>query len=141
MNLLEYYAQVQRFAYDSQFRLEMDVPEEVRDVIVIKCILQPFVENALLHGIDKQGDNGVIRVCAREEAGKLKLMVEDNGCGMEPEKAAELLDERAQGYGIPNVRHRLQNIYGDEAIIRIESRSGEGTRVLIEMPARHEAKQ
>lgn len=137
MSLLEYYAQVQRFAYDSQFRLEMDVPEELKDVTVIKCILQPFVENALLHGIDKQGSRGVIRVTAREEAGRLRLTVEDNGCGMEAEKAAELLDERAQGYGIPNVRHRLQNIYGDDAVIRIESEPGKGTRVLIEMPARH----
>ena len=137
MSLLEYYAQVQRFAYDSQFRLEMDVPEELKDVTVIKCILQPFVENALLHGIDKQGSRGVIRVTAREETGRLQLTVEDNGCGMEAEKAAELLDERAQGYGIPNVRHRLQNIYGDDAVIRIESEPGKGTRVLIEMPARH----
>ena len=56
---------------------------------------------------------------------------------MEAEKAAELLDERAQGYGIPNVRHRLQNIYGDDAVIRIESEPGKGTRVLFEMPALH----
>ena len=95
------------------------------------------MENALLHGIDKQGSRGVIRVTAREETGRLQLTVEDNGCGMEAEKAAELLDERAQGYGIPNVRHRLQNIYGDDAVIRIESEPGKGTRVLIEMPARH----
>ena len=138
LNLLESYAEVQRFAYDSQFWLEMDVPQELRDVTVIKCILQPFVENALLHGIDKQGDAGLIRITAREEAGRLRLTVEDNGCGMEPEKVAELMDDRAQGYGIPNVRHRLRNIYGDEAIVHMESVPGRGTKVLIEIPARRE---
>lgn len=138
LNLLHSYAEVQRFAYDSQFRLEIDVPDELRGITVIKCILQPFVENALLHGIDKQGDAGLIRITGREEDGRLRLTVEDNGCGMEPEKVAELMNEKAQGYGIPNVQHRLRNIYGDEAFICMESEPGLGTRVLIEIPAQWE---
>lgn len=131
------YLEVQAFAYESQFRHEVDCPDSLRNAVILKYILQPVLENALVHGIDKRGDRGCIRIRAWEQAGFLKIEIADNGAGMSGEKIAQLLSCSASaGYGIRNVIQRIRLFYGEDYGIVITSAPGEGTAVLVTLPLR-----
>lgn len=131
------YLEVQAFAYESQFRYEVDCPDSLRNAVILKYILQPVLENALVHGIDKRGDRGCIRIRAWEEAGSLKIEIADNGAGMSEEKIAQLSACSASaGYGIRNVIQRIRLFYGEDYGVVITSAPGEGTAVLVTLPMR-----
>ena len=100
-------------------------------------ILQPIVENAVLHGIAKVPGGGTVRVLAEERDGDLLLRVEDDGPGMAPERLAEVLDpeQKVNGsIGLRNVDGRLRALYGEEYRLVVESQVGRGTRVQIRIP-------
>ncbi|WP_068603619.1 sensor histidine kinase [Paenibacillus swuensis] len=136
--LISQYLKLQKFAYDSDFIYEIRCQPGTEHRIVSKMLLQPIVENAVLHGINGMSvGGGRIVVEAEKREGFLVLTVKDNGNGIPPEKLAVLEEYqpvRFGGYGLRNVRQRLQLYYGDEARIHIHSRNGEGTEVTLYLP-------
>ena len=105
-----------------------------------KITLQPIVENAILHGIlEKDETEGKIFVKGSLEEKKICLKVVDDGNGMEEDKCKELLEGGydSGGYGLKNIWHRLKILYGDEAVMEINSESGSGTLVMVRFPARY----
>ena len=112
-----------------------------------KLILQPIVENALLHGIRKaKGKPGAIRISAREEQGDLLFAVSDNGIGMDEALVRQLLTEapgeaRDEGagngssYGLYNVNERIKLYAGDHYGLSVVSELGAGTTVLVRLKA------
>jgi LytS/YehU family sensor histidine kinase len=102
-------------------------------------ILQPLVENAVIHGIAPQLAGGAVNITIDRSKGDLLLRVTDDGCGADPERLAELLDntghppERAC-IGLRNIDGRLRNLYGDPYRLAIESAVGQGTRAEIRIP-------
>jgi two-component system LytT family sensor kinase len=115
-----------------------EVPEgSLREQAVPTLILQPIVENAVLHGIAKKTGGGTVRVFAGERDGMLVLRVGDNGPGISPERLAEVLspEQNAGGsIGLRNVDGRLRALYGEEYGLVIKSKVGQGTSVLIRIP-------
>lgn len=114
------------------------------DCRIQKLSLQPLVENALYHGIEKKRGGGTIRVCADVKDGCLVVQVADDGCGMTPEKLEEVQREVAGdlgqisegGFGLPNIQKRIQLAYGADYGIHVSSRLGCGTRVTLQIPAK-----
>ena len=94
-------------------------------------LLQPIVENSIKHGLSSKVDGGMIRVRSRLEAGRLHLLVEDNGVGIPESKLATLFE---QGIGISNVNERLKVLFGNNYRMWIDSQPGRGTRIDIEIP-------
>ena len=120
------------------------VEEEVYRYATIKYILQPIVENALVHGIEGTGTPErpcTIRISGKKEGEDIFFMVSDDGCGISEEKLAEMRrrlesDEMFQkSIGIYNVSSRLRIVYGPSYRLRIDSRKGEGTTVTVRVKA------
>ena len=110
--------------------------------LIPTMILQPVLENALVHGV--RTDHAVVDISARDEGDRLVICVKDNGEGMPSERVDRILNGSAEeseqqgrkstGIGMRNVRDRLRLIYGSAAELRIESRLGEGTAVTVLLP-------
>lgn len=132
---IEAYLEIQLIMHDHNFRVEWKIDPEIKGEKVPKLLLQPVVENALEHGLDeKEEGERLLKLFFIQEAGDVLLAVEDNGMGMEQEKAETLVTYQAEGYGLKNVNDRVCLLYGEEYAIRIFSRTGKGTRVEMRFP-------
>lgn len=139
---LRSYLEIQQLRYGDHFSVRFDVAPDTEKLSVPILILQPIVENAILHNIE-DCENLVVRVCARLDGEALVIVVSDNGCGMAPEKAAALLHPVTvgnrksvfRGIGVGNVHERLQLKYGPAWGISLTSTPGTGTTATIRLPA------
>lgn len=129
------YLDIQLVMHDHDFRVEWKIDPEIKDEKVPKLILQPVVENALEHGLDlKEEGEKILKLSFAQEGDDVLIIAEDNGLGMEQEKAESLVTYQAKGYGLKNVNDRVCLLYGEEYAIKIFSSVGEGTRVEIRTP-------
>ncbi len=138
--ILERYIEIQKIRLSGAFSYEMDLPEELAGCLVPKMVLQPIVENAILHGLDGV-ENGEIRVTVREAEGVLSITVEDNGRGLPPELAgAYARRDREQGHlGLYNVDTILVKYYGTGFGLYLDNRKdAPGAVVTATLPARRE---
>lgn len=139
VEILERYIEIQTIRMSGAFAFRVDVPEELADCLIPKMILQPLVENAVLHGLEGV-ENGVVEVTAREEAGTLRVTVRDNGLGLPPELAVGRY--RGQGpagkhLGLYNVNTILTKYYGDGCGLFLENEAA-GAAVTAALPVRRE---
>ncbi|WP_151620530.1 sensor histidine kinase [Streptococcus intermedius] len=122
------------------------IDEGLKDMLLPKFSIQPLVENYFAHGIDYRRKDNVISVKAVKIAGAVRLLIQDNGCGMPPEKLAQiqqmlanrqLLDidngEIRKSIGIVNVHERFLLFFGERYNIQIESRKNQGVTYTIEI--------
>lgn len=139
-----YYIRIQNMRYPGKFDYRQEVSEEVLDSIVPKIILQPLVENAILHGIlEKKNEKGTIRIGGILEEGQtVCLTVEDDGIGIDTETMRHILDgsirSKGSSYGVRNVNARIRMMFGEEYGLFFESEPGKGTRITIRFPMREE---
>lgn len=126
---LKCYVELQKIRYKNRIHISVSVPESLYDLYVPKLIIQPFVENALIHGLQSL-DEGVIDISAWENESDIYWAVSDNGHGM---NSAEGLP--AWGHnGIRNVHDRIRLYFGEIYGIHFQSEPGAGTVVTIRMP-------
>ena len=130
------YLQTERFGDRIAFSYE--VPQEVPMLRTPGMTLQPILENAVKHGVEHMDRGGSIRVSMEQVPGAVVLCVEDNGCGIPPEKVERLnrgaaiqREQRSTGLGVANVYGRMKTFYKQEGLLRIESQAGRGTRVYL----------
>ena len=131
------YLHIQNFRYKNQFRYQFDVDEACLSYYCNKITLQPIIENAIYHGMDRMVDEGMIRISIHQSEDKIIFTVEDNGVGMTEEQCEEVLKkERSDraGIGIKNVNDRIKIYFGEEYGLTIKSELDEGTCVTIMMP-------
>jgi len=114
------------------------------EMYVPKFILQPLVENSIVHGIEAKPGKGLVRIGACMEGATLVLEVTDNGIGMDSATVHRLLDGAADdipqkhnhtNVGLISVHKRLQILYGQDYGIAIHSEPGEGTTIYIRLPS------
>ncbi|MBD3917245.1 sensor histidine kinase [Paenibacillus sp. PR3] len=141
---IEAYVRIQNMRFDDSVRLEFEVPRELYDCQLPKILLQPLVENAILHGImEKDSEEGEVRVSAWTDKGDLLIEIADDGVGMDEERLAAILhlpegEGTRGGYGVRNIEERLQLSYGLQYGLKYYSTEGEGTRVVLRLPERRE---
>ena len=142
---IEGYLKIQQTRYRDIMRYEIDIPEEIGNVYMLKLLLQPLVENALYHGIKIKRGGGTISVTGRVEDGFLVFRVRDTGLGMTKEQLYELsermkkgrptVSEGGGGFGLVNVNLRIRLCYNQAEGLQIESNE-EGTEVSFRVPCR-----
>ncbi|HEX2131910.1 MAG TPA: ATP-binding protein, partial [Actinophytocola sp.] len=105
-------------------------------VAVPYLVLQPLVENAIRHGIEPRTGTGQVTVRGEAEGNDCVISVEDDGLGMDPALAEEILAGRGgtDSVGLANVDRRLRNVYGPWYGLVVETAPGEGTRVVVRIP-------
>jgi two-component system sensor histidine kinase YesM len=140
LEILENYVLIMKVRYGDSFEVVYDVDPAVRKLPVLRMILQPLVENSILHGLNGLGRKGEIRIRGRVEEGRLILRVADNGRGMSKERAQEALAlerEEHSGFirvGLRSVDSRIRLTHGEPYGLSIESRKDAYTRVTLCLP-------
>lgn len=141
LDTIESYIKIQKIRFAGRFLYETEIPDVLEDCMIPKMILQPLVENAIIHGLDGC-ENGYICIYAAQKDGILRISVTDDGCGM----GQEMLDwinspdpiKRDGHLGLYNVIRILKLYYGEEYGMQAES-DAEGTTVTLTLPAQKEA--
>lgn len=139
---IESYLYIQQIRYADILRYEIDASENTLGFEIQKLSLQPLVENALYHGIKNKRGGGKICVQVRLAGKRLRVRVSDTGIGMSADKLEALRQRIAStcpagsGFGLSNIQKRVQLAYGEQYGISIQSKSGEGTAVTLQLPAR-----
>lgn len=132
MDFLKKYIEIQKLRFADRLDVQVDVPEELYAAQVPSLILQPMVENAIKHGISQRARGGSVCIGASRVDGVLTLRVYNDG----PTLPVDWESARP-GIGIPNVRTRLQSLYGSECELRM-SNQREGVEVSLSVPFREE---
>ncbi len=137
---IESYLCIQKNRLEERLTVTLKIQDEARGCLVPKLILQPIIENAILHGVEPQKDGGEIRITAWIEEHDLRVKIQDNGNGMDEDelkRCRSLIYGETGGkdsIGMRNVHRRLLLHYGEGYGITIESRLHEGTTVNLLLP-------
>lgn len=142
LEILERYIEIQKLRLSDDFAFRQEIPEELYDCLVPKMILQPIVENAILHGLSGVAGS-VIRVRAEEKGETLYITVTDNGQGFPPEMTGRPYrrdKDLAKGHlGLYNVDMILRRNFGEEYGLFLErGDEGVGASVTASLPIRYE---
>lgn len=143
VELLENYLFIQDYRFGDRIKSEISVDNTVdTKILVIPLIMQPFVENAYVHGLESKEDGGFLQVFITQEKDTIIIKIQDNGTGIDFYRLGEIRRALREGkavekghIGIGNVNQRLRFLYGDGYGVSVESTLDEGTCVLICFPA------
>lgn len=142
IDTVKHYALIQQYRYRDRFEIIWQVDEELLDCIIPKTLLQPLVENALLHGILPDNYKGIITIRIYRKANDVIIVVEDNGVGIDSIVIEEIMKgnespstaDKMRSIGIPNVKGRIEYLYGLDYGMHISSEPGIGTKVEVNVP-------
>ena len=133
----ESYLIIQSYRYKNQFTYSFDVDKSILDCMCNKITIQPFIENAIYHGLDRMVDEGEIKIIVERRGKDIAIIVKDNGLGMTEEQCKAVLQKGrsdSKGIGVKNVDDRLKIYFGEEYGITIDSELDVGTTVTIKIP-------
>lgn len=134
---LHEYLYLQKLRYHNSFSYEIDMAENLNNPGIMKLLLQPLVENCIVHGFSDKSCQGIIRILLCQEDGCLKITIRDNGCGMPPEvldafhRKIALPASPGNRIGIENVCKRIFSSYGHPYGISIHNEGGAVVTVLL----------
>ena len=142
-DLLESYLHIQKSRFGERLTYSFEISEQAEGALIPKLILQPFVENAIVHGFEKGKEAFFLLVRAQTDQERLSFEIRDTGVGMTPEMIENALSgtdprqyagSRVGRYAIRNIRERLELLYGEAYSLEILSKPGEGTVVKMSIP-------
>jgi len=140
LETIESYVEIQKIRFTGRFLYETEIPDQLEDCMVPKMILQPLVENAIIHGLDGCG-HGYICIYAFQKEGILNISVTDNGCGMSREMEdwinSDAPAKRDGHLGLYNVINILKIYYGQEYGVKAAV-TEDGTTITLRLPVQKE---
>lgn len=131
---IEKYMTIQNIRYEQRFDLILEIDEEIGEPLMIKFILQPFIENSMYHGLEPKIGKGYIELKGERIENDIYFTISDNGVGMKD------VEDMKKGFGVTNVIDRIHLFYGAAYGIQVESEYGVGTKVKIRIPVIEESK-
>ena len=141
LEYLKSYINIQEYRYFNKFTVDFEIEEDILEKKILRFLLQPVVENALIHGIEPMDGQGLIVVKGYREENNLIITITDNGVGICEEKLNQILNQkgnmsssRFNGMGIANVNERIKMSFGEDYGLKIQSIPGLYTSVEIILP-------
>ena len=143
--LLERYLHIQKMRFGKRLNYRIWMEESIQEELIPKLILQPFVENAIVHGFETGNADFYLSITGNREAEDMVFYIRDTGVGMSREQIQAIWEEpdtkqyasqRIGRYAIKNIKERLELVYGGNFELSIESKEGHGTAVKIRIPCR-----
>jgi two-component system LytT family sensor kinase len=115
-------------------KVTIEIPDEALTAVVPSMSIQPLVENAVRHGVERRAGSGRIEITAKVVDRDVELRVSDDGAGIDPARVPAVLAGAGGGIGVSNVDARLRATFGERYALRIESEIGTGTTALMTVP-------
>lgn len=142
VTVVKQYMFIQQLRFVDRIKFNLHVRGDLSKVLVPGMTLQPFVENAFIHGIEPKEEGGVINIDILEQEDVCTVLIEDTGCGIDEETLNKIISGDIElehighttGMGIRSVVQRLELIYGQKDIFKIESKKDFGTKVYLKIP-------
>lgn len=129
LELVTNYLEIQKMRFGNALRTEIQVPEDLREIPILKFLIQPLVENSVQHGLKDKRLAGLIRISAKQEGEFLKIFVEDDGCGF----SCTFEDALRKGYALGNIEERIKLCYGDGCGIFLDTQVSIGCRIMLKI--------
>ena len=136
------YIHIMQIRFGDTFEVEYDIDESIKDLFILSFLLQPIVENSIIHGFAEKDFNGVIHIKGFRQNNNIVFEVFDNGVGISEEKAKILLSKKKKhrkgilSMGLYNIDKRIKLNYGHSYGLHIKSVIGEYTNIKFELPLR-----
>ena len=140
IELVKAYMAIQNNRFSNRYKLEINCPKELYKCRIIKLLLQPIVENAIVHGFANIDELALVKISVEKHDKDIWIHVSDNGNGMNSERVKEVMEgikstkDTFNRIGLANINQRLQYSYGREYGITIDSIQDQGTIVTVHMP-------
>jgi two-component system sensor histidine kinase YesM len=138
---IQYYLRIQKIRYRDKFDVTIDVEDELMEMPVLKLLLQPLVENAIIHGIEMKKGKGSITVSGYRLGADVVFTVSDDGLGMSSERLKEVREFLRSGvqssdqiFALSNVNNRIKHYYGENYGLQIYSQPDQGTTLEATLP-------
>ena len=145
MDYIETYLQIQKLRFGNRVNFEIALEPEIvlEEQLILPFLLQPVIENAIVHGLEEITENGQIRIDLERDGEFLVAIVSDNGIGMEEAQLAKLRENihkntlnASSSIGLGNIDRRIKLCYGKEYGLSIQSTKGKGTKVILRLPSK-----
>lgn len=144
LDYIQTYLAIQKLRFHDRvnYSLKIRTPMDLEEYSIFPLLLQPVVENAVLHGLEEVEENGRIIIHILTQENNLHIVIFDNGRGMTLEEIDHMQqnmrnhpEDSSKSIGLFNIYHRIQLYYGDTYGIRVQSKPGFGTAVTLILPA------
>lgn len=138
--LIKSYLSIQEIRYSDKFEAEIQVDDDILECVVPKFIIQPIVENSIIHGIEDKVGRAHLIIRGRREGDCIVFEIMDDGVGISPERLAQIQSmaeaepSGEESIGISNVDKRIKLYYGENYGLKLISEQGKGTVTRITMP-------
>ena len=132
MDLVESYLMIQKIRFKDKISYTLDVDPTILSEMTPKLIIQPLVENAIIHALEPKTESGIVEVHIKDRGDRISIEVRDDGVGFEPIGLEEL--SKGGHVGLYNVYRRLELRYSDSLSFSIDSKKGKGTIISISFP-------
>lgn len=136
IEIAEFYLYLSKERFKNKVSYEINWEDEkLKTLFIPKLCIEPVVENAMIHGIEPKNDSGYINVKIEQQNNEVLLItVADNGVGFDKDKVISGEKEGSPKVGLMNINRLINNLYGSEYGIEVESKIGKGTKVIIKLP-------
>lgn len=140
LEVVEYYLKIQQYRFGERIKFYFHIEDSVEHIKILPLLIQPVVENAFIHGLEKKQGEGTIQIYVYVKD-EIIIRVEDDGVGISEEKLDEIKElmnqstsEKQEHIGLANVNQRIKLLYGEQYGLWIKSTLGDGTIVEIRLP-------
>ena len=137
VEMVREYVKIQQFAYDVSIAFVCELDSDVSTRLIPKLTLQPFIENAILHGINDM-EEGKIWLSVKQMGEHIQIHIKDNGAGMTPDQVKSLTEGAGKGqytgYGVANAVRRLNMFFPENSGVSIQSVPDMGTEIILYIP-------
>lgn len=141
IEIIKSYLHIQKFRYEDRLEFDLDVEPQLLNMLMPPLIIQPLVENAVVHGMENKQDGVTVNLKITSDQDQVRVSVSDNGYGMTPERLEEVIqlttdpeEPTRSRIGLRNVHQRLILCYGENAGLKISSDYGKGTKIVFYIP-------
>lgn len=136
IEIAEFYLYLSKERFKNKVSYEINWEDEkLKTLFIPKLCIEPVVENAMIHGIEPKDDRGYINVKIEQQNNEVLLItVADNGVGFDKDKVISGEKEGSPKVGLMNINRLINNLYGSDYGIEVESKIGKGTKVIIKLP-------
>jgi two-component system LytT family sensor kinase len=134
LRYVEKYLRLEQARFGERLKVRVQVDPEVLQAVLPVLSLQPLVENAVRHGVERNPEGGLVAIEGIDLGNDVALRVSDDGAGIDPDRARDALAGEGPGIGLGNVHGRLQSTFGEGYGLEVEPSAGQGTTVVMTLP-------